>query len=100
MPQEFTLNEVARLTGIPYYRIYYGHYTGRIPEPKRVGRNRIYTDRDVRRIKEHFARKEAAGIAQDSCRSSKLLFRRGKCGRGEVCRVRHAAWMSIEDPPG
>jgi len=60
MPQEYTLNEVARLTGIPYYRIYYGHYTGRIPEPKRVGRNRIYTDRDVRRIKEHFARKEAA----------------------------------------
>jgi hypothetical protein len=42
MPQEFTLNEVARLTGIPYYRIYYGHYTGRIPEPKRVGRNRSF----------------------------------------------------------
>jgi len=59
MPQEFTLNEVVRLTGIPYYRIYYGHYTGRIPEPKRVGRNRIYSEKDVQRIKEHFAEREA-----------------------------------------
>ena len=59
MPQEYTLNEVARLTGVPYYRLYYAHYTGRLPEPKRVGRNRIYTDRDVQRIKEHFTGKEA-----------------------------------------
>ena len=58
MSKEYTLNEVARLTGISYYRIYYGHYTGRIPEPKRVGRNRIYTDKDVQRIKEHFSKKE------------------------------------------
>jgi DNA-binding transcriptional MerR regulator len=58
MPKEYTLNEVARLTGIPYYRIYYGHYTGRIPEPKRVGRNRIYTEKDVKIIIEHFASKE------------------------------------------
>jgi DNA-binding transcriptional MerR regulator len=57
--KEYTLNEVAQLTGIPYYRIYYGHYTGRIPEPKRVGRNRIYTEKDVEKIKEHFAKKEA-----------------------------------------
>lgn len=56
--KEYTLNEVALLTGIPYYRIYYGHYTGRIPEPKRVGRNRIYTEQDVKNIKEHFAMKE------------------------------------------
>jgi hypothetical protein len=58
MPKEYTLNEVVCLTGIPYYRIYYGHYTGRLPEPKRVGRNRIYTVADVKRIKEHFAEKE------------------------------------------
>jgi len=58
MSKEYTLNEVARLTGIPYYRIYYGHYTGRIPEPKRVGRNRIYTEADVQKITEHFAAKE------------------------------------------
>ena len=58
--KEYTLNEVALLTGIPYYRIYYGHYTGRIPEPKRVGRNRIYTEHDVQNIKEHFANKKEA----------------------------------------
>jgi DNA-binding transcriptional MerR regulator len=58
MPKEYTLNEVAWLTGIPYYRIYYGNYTGKLPEPKRVGRNRIYTEEDVRKIKEHFAEKE------------------------------------------
>src|SRR5437764_300478 len=54
MKREYTLGEVVRLTGIPYYRIYYGHYTGRIPEPRRVGRTRIYTEAEVRRIKEHF----------------------------------------------
>jgi DNA-binding transcriptional MerR regulator len=58
MSKEYTLNEVARLTGIPYHRIYYGHYTGRIREPKRVGRNRVYTEKDVQRIKEHFAGKD------------------------------------------
>jgi hypothetical protein len=59
MPREYTLSQVAVLIGIPYYRIYYGHYTGKIPEPKRVGRNRIYTVKDVQKIKEHFAKKEA-----------------------------------------
>src|SRR5262249_49514852 len=58
MPKEFTLTEVAQITGIPYYRIYYAHYTGRLPEPKRVGQNRVYTQKDIRKIQEHFDRKE------------------------------------------
>jgi DNA-binding transcriptional MerR regulator len=58
MPNEYSLSEVARLTGVPYYRIYYSHYTGQIPEPRRVGRTRIYSEEDVQNIKEHFAIKE------------------------------------------
>ena len=58
MPQQYSLSEVARVTGIPYYRIYYSHYTGQIPEPRRVGRTRIYSEKDVQKIKEHFSKKE------------------------------------------
>lgn len=58
MPQQYSLSEVAKLTGIAYFRIYYAHYTGKIPEPQRVGKTRIYTAQDVAKIKEHFSRKE------------------------------------------
>ena len=58
MPKQYSLGEVARLTGIAYYRLYYAFYTAKLPEPKKVGKTRIFTDRDVQRIKEHFAGKE------------------------------------------
>jgi hypothetical protein len=70
MSREYTLGEVARLTGIPYYRIYYGHYTGQLGEPKRVGRIRVYTDEDVQNIKnvlgrhKYTADQRAAGEAR------------------------------------
>ena len=58
MPKQYSLGEVARLTGIAYYRLYYAFYTDKLPEPKKVGKTRIFTDSDVQRIKEHFAGKE------------------------------------------
>ncbi len=58
MPQQYSLCEVARLTGIAYYRLYYAFYTGKLKEPKKIGRTRIFTDSDVRNIKKHFAIKE------------------------------------------
>jgi DNA-binding transcriptional MerR regulator len=58
MPKEYSLGEVARLTGVAYYRLYYAYYTAKIPEPKKIGKTRIFTDEDVEIIKEHFGRKE------------------------------------------
>lgn len=58
MLKEYSLNEVARLTGVAYYRLYYAFYTGQLPEPKKVGKTRIFTENDVQNIKEHFGIKE------------------------------------------
>jgi DNA-binding transcriptional MerR regulator len=60
MPKEYSLREVAQLTGVAYYRLYYAYYTGQIPEPKKVGKTRIFTEKDVEIIKEHFGIKEVA----------------------------------------
>jgi DNA-binding transcriptional MerR regulator len=58
MPQQYSLCEVARLTGVAYYRLYYAFYTGQLSEPAKIGRTRIFTDKDVQKIKEHFSKKE------------------------------------------
>ena len=59
-PDEFLgLMEVSRETGIPYYRIVYAEHAGHLPEPGRIARKRIYTDKDVERIRAYFGRKEA-----------------------------------------
>jgi hypothetical protein len=51
------LMEVARETGIPYYRIIYAEHAGHLPEPGRIAFKRVYGDKDVERIKAYFARK-------------------------------------------
>jgi DNA-binding transcriptional MerR regulator len=53
------LMEVARETGVPYWRIIYAERAGHLPEPRRVARKRVYQDEDVRRIRNFFSR--AAG---------------------------------------
>ena len=58
MLKEYSLGEVAQLTGVAYYRLYYAIYTGQLPEPKKVGKTRIFTAKDVQNIKEHFGIKE------------------------------------------
>lgn len=49
-----TLAEVARATGIPYYRVVYAHQTGAIPEPPRVGNHRVYRPGDVQAVIRYF----------------------------------------------
>jgi DNA-binding transcriptional MerR regulator len=58
--QFHTMPDVVRETGVPYWRLYYAELNGCLPEPKRIGRNRVYTDTDLRRIREYFENKEGA----------------------------------------
>jgi DNA-binding transcriptional MerR regulator len=53
------LMEVARETGIPYYRIIYAEHAGHLPEPGRIARKRVYGQKDVERIRAYFGRKGA-----------------------------------------
>jgi DNA-binding transcriptional MerR regulator len=55
----FGLMEAARKTGISYWRIIYAEHAGRLPEPGRIARKRVYGDKDVERIRRYFGRKEA-----------------------------------------
>jgi hypothetical protein len=42
------LMEVARETGIPYWRIIYAEQADYLPGPLRIARKRVYTDEDVK----------------------------------------------------
>jgi DNA-binding transcriptional MerR regulator len=48
------LMEVARETGIPYWRIIYAEQAGYLPGPLRIARKRVYTDEDVERVRNYF----------------------------------------------
>ena len=51
----FTTTEVAKVLGIPYWRIVYAHQSGKIPEPTlRIGNRRVYLCEDVLRLAKHF----------------------------------------------
>lgn len=56
--QLYSLNEVFQLTGVKYHRVYHAFRTGQLPEPAKVGRTRVFTEDDVKRIKAHFAEKD------------------------------------------
>jgi DNA-binding transcriptional MerR regulator len=58
---EYLLRDVATLLALPYYKIYYAHYSGQVPEPRKVGRTRIYTDADLERLRRHFAQRNNKG---------------------------------------
>jgi DNA-binding transcriptional MerR regulator len=49
------LMEVARETGIPYWRIIYAEQAGHLPNPMRIACKRVYTDKDVDRVRKHFS---------------------------------------------
>ena len=55
---EYLLKDVATLLALPYYKIYYAHYSGQVPEPRKVGKTRIYTEADLERLRQHFAVKQ------------------------------------------
>ena len=54
MTSHFTMNEIAELLGLRYYRIAYQHRIGALAEPTKVGGRRAYTREDLRRVAEHF----------------------------------------------
>jgi|LakMenEpi03Aug12_release.lakeMendotaPanAssembly.Ray.scaffolds.fasta_scaffold4052169_1 hypothetical protein len=50
-----TINQVAADLGIAVYRIKYALETNKVPGPtQRVGNLRVFTSRDVERIRKHF----------------------------------------------
>ncbi len=50
----FSMQDLSRKIGVPYYRIVYAHQTGRLPEPSRWKNQRVYDDGDVERAREYF----------------------------------------------
>ena len=58
---EYVLRDVATLLALPYYKIYYAHYSGHVPEPRKVGKTRIYTEDDLERLRKHFAKRKGQG---------------------------------------
>lgn len=55
MKNEFrTIREVADLIGVKWYRIKYAHQARLVAEPLRVGNCRLYSEADVRKLKQYF----------------------------------------------
>jgi len=55
MKDYLSIGQVAQETGIPAYRIKYAIENLKIPGPsERFGNLRVFTKRDVERIREHF----------------------------------------------
>ncbi len=55
MEQLFSTGQVARIVGVPPYKIGYAHANNRLAEPvHRVMNKRLYTPDDVRRVALHF----------------------------------------------
>lgn len=46
----FSLSEVSRRLGVPYYRIAYLHASGKQREPRRFMGKRVYSEQDVAEI--------------------------------------------------
>ncbi len=65
MKKHFLLNEAAKLVGVPGYRISYAIANGHLPEPEeRLNNHRLFTARDIERIRKHFAGQQAAKEAR------------------------------------
>lgn len=55
MDQLFSTGQVARLIGVPSYRIEYAHTHNKLDEPvQRVMNKRLYSLDDLRRVAQHF----------------------------------------------
>jgi len=68
----YSLNQVSRRLGVPYYRISYAHASGTVREP--VGRfagKRLYTEADVAELAKHFHKQPGQEPEKgDRCTSS------------------------------
>lgn len=55
MQQIYSIGEVAKLLGVPAYKIEYAHTSNALAEPQcRFLGKRVYTDDDGRRVAGHF----------------------------------------------
>lgn len=52
----YGLRDVCKMVGVQYHHLYYAFYTGRIPEPAKIGKVRLYTSAEVEAIKNYFAK--------------------------------------------
>jgi hypothetical protein len=57
--KHYLLNEVAQLVGTLPHRIAYAITNRHLPEPEeRLNNHRLFTEADIRRIKQYFAEKQ------------------------------------------
>ena len=62
MTNQYLLNETAKIVGVRGYQIAYAIQQGYLPEPElRLTHQRIFTDADIVRIREYFAKKSNKG---------------------------------------
>jgi hypothetical protein len=69
----YSLNQVSRRLGVPYYRISYAHASGAVREPDgRFAGKRIYTEADVAELAKHFDKQQPGEEPEkgDQCTSS------------------------------
>lgn len=60
--QHYLLNQVARLVGVAGHQIHYAIASGYLEEPaERINDKRIFTVKDVERIRAYFAAKQKRG---------------------------------------
>ncbi len=52
--QYLTINQLAKLLDIPFYKIRYCHQMEYIPEPEKVGGIRLYRPNDVANVVKYF----------------------------------------------
>ena len=62
MHNQYLLSETAKMVGVRGYQIAYAIQQGYLPEPEqRLTHQRIFTDRDIVRIRDYFAKKTNKG---------------------------------------
>lgn len=55
MPKLYSTLEVIRMLKIGMHRLFYAESLGRIPEARRIGKGRVYTEDDVEMLRQYFA---------------------------------------------
>lgn len=64
MPGPWTLGELAEMLNIPDHRIQYLFRSRKVPDVRRIGGRRVFTQEDVRRVV------EALGVPDPTAQSS------------------------------
>lgn len=57
-----SMPELVEELGVPYHRLYWAVLTGKV-SPQRSGRSRLFSQRDVEILKNHFHAREEKGEA-------------------------------------